>query len=124
MNAGVPWLSDTDGRKCFICKNGAEDGDHFFFDCMSFRENSTILWSNLKTTLSDAHPLERNFMFGFLVNLDREHKTKFLLGGLSLPFDSKTTTIVKRYISTAVGKIYKICSNKLCDLESPWLKVK
>ena len=20
LNAGVPWLSDTDGRKCFICK--------------------------------------------------------------------------------------------------------
>ena len=121
LNAGVPWLSDTDGRKCFICKNGVEDAGHFFFDCMSFRENLTILWSNLKTTLFNANPLESNFM---LVNLDRKHKTMFLLGGLSLPFDSKTTTTVKRFASTAVGKIYKIRSNKLHDLEAPWLKVK
>ena len=43
----------------------------------------------------------------------------FLLGGLLLPFDSKTTTIVKRFVSTAVGKIYKIRSNNLHDLEGP-----
>ena len=30
LNAGVPWLSDTDGLKCFICKNGIEDAGHFF----------------------------------------------------------------------------------------------
>ena len=103
-----------------LCKNGVEDAGHFFFDCMSFRENYT----NLKTTLFNANPSESNSMFSFLVNLDRRHKTMFLLGGLSLPFDSKTTTIVKRFVSTAVGKIYKIRSNKLRDLEAPWLKVK
>ena len=124
LNAGVPWLSDTDGRKCFICKNGVKDASYFFFDCMSFRENFSILWSNLKTTFFNANPLESNFMFSFLVNLDRKHKNMFPLGGLSLPFDSKTTTIVKRFVSTAVSKIYKICSNKLRDLETLWLKVK
>ena len=30
LDAGVPWLSDTDCRKCFICKNGVEDTGHFF----------------------------------------------------------------------------------------------
>ena len=108
LNAGVPWLSDTYSRKCFICKNGVADACHFFFDCMPFRENFTILWSDLETTLFNASPLESNFMFSFLVNLDRKHKTMFLLEGLSLPFDSKTTTIVKRFVSTAVGNIYKI----------------
>ena len=34
LNAGVSWLSDTDDRNCFICKNGVEDACHFFFDCM------------------------------------------------------------------------------------------
>ena len=63
-------------------------------------------------------------MFSILVNLDRKHKTMFLFGGLSLPLDSKTTTNVKRFVSTAVGKIYKIRSNRLRDLEAPWLKVK
>ena len=66
LNAGVPWLSDTDCRKCFVCKNSVEDAGHFFFDCMSFRENFSILWSNLKTTLFNADPLEINFMFSFL----------------------------------------------------------
>ena len=94
------------------------------FNCMFFRENFTILWSNLKTTLFNVNPLESNFMFSFLQNLDRKHNTMFILGGLPLPFDSKTTTILKRWASTAVGKIYKICSDKLCDLEAPWLKVK
>ena len=101
----------------FHLQNGVEDAGRFFFDCMSFRENYTILWSYLKTTLFNANPLESNSMFSFLVNLHRKHKTMFLLGGLLLPFDSKTTTIVKRFLSTAVGKIYKIRSNKLRDLE-------
>ena len=30
LNTGVPWLSDTDSRKCIICKNGVEDAGHFF----------------------------------------------------------------------------------------------
>ena len=72
-NAGVPWLSDTDCVKCFICRNGIENAGHFFFDCMSFKENFTILWSNLKTTLFNANPLESNFMFSFLENLDQKH---------------------------------------------------
>ena len=63
LNAGVLWLPDTDDLKCFTCKNGVEDADHFFFDCMSFRENLTTLRSYLKTTLFNASPLESNFMF-------------------------------------------------------------
>ena len=86
LSAGVPWLSDC--LKCFICKSGIEDAGHFFFDCISFIENFNILWSNLKTTLFNANLLESNCMFSFLDNLDRKHKTMFLLEGLSLPFDS------------------------------------
>ena len=48
----------------------------------------------------------------------------FLLGNLPLPFDSKTTTIVKKSVFTAVGQIYKMRSDMLRDLEAPWLKVK
>ena len=84
---------------------------------MSFRE--TLLssaWSKLITTLFSANPLESNFMFSFLVNLDQKHKTKFLLGSLSFPFDSKTTAIVKRFASTAAGKIYELRSDKLRDV--------
>ena len=55
LNSGVPWLSDTDGRKCSIFKNGVEDAGHFFLDS----------WSNLKTTFFNANPLESSFMFSF-----------------------------------------------------------
>ena len=92
--------------------------------CPSEKIYYLMVWSDMKTTLFNANPLESNFMFSSLVNLDRKHKTMFLFGGLSLPFDSKTATIVKRFVSTAFGKIYKIRSNKLRDLEAPWLKVK
>ena len=120
LSAGVHWSFNTDCLKYFICKNGIQDADHFFFDCMSFRENFTILWSNLKTTLFNANLLESNLMLSFSENLDQMHKTMFLLGGgLSLPFNSKTTTIVKRFVS-----IYKIRSGKLRDLEALWLKVR
>ena len=123
LNARVPCLSDTDSRKCFTCKNSVKDASHFFFiACPS--EKTSHLMVNLKTTLFNASPLESNFLFSFLVNLDRKNKTMFLFGVLSLLFNSKTTTIVKRFVSTAIGKIYKVRSDKLCDLEAPWLKVK
>ena len=36
LNAGVPWLSDTDGQKCFICKNDVEDAvTSFLIACPS-----------------------------------------------------------------------------------------
>ena len=41
-----------------------------------------------------------------------------LLGGLSPSVDNITTTVVRRLVSTVVGKIYKIRSNKLRDLEA------
>ena len=48
----------------------------------------------------------------------------FLLGGLSLPFDSEITTVMKRFVSTAVRKIYNLRSDKLRYVEAPWLEVK
>ena len=45
-----------------------------------------------------------------------------LVGGLSLPFDNQTTTLVKKFVSSAVGKIYKLRIEKLRELEAPWLK--
>ena len=45
------------------------------------------------------------------------------MGVLSLPFDNQTTTLVKKFVSSAVGKIYKrLRTEKLRELEAPWLK--
>ena len=40
----------------------------------------------------------------FIKGLNRQHKIMSLVGGLSLSFDHETTTLFKRFISSAVGK--------------------
>ena len=57
----------------------------------------------------------------FIKGLNCQHKTMLSVGGLSLPFDHETTTLIKRFISSAVGKIYKLRTKKLHELEAPWL---
>ena len=42
-----------------------------------------------------------------------------LLGGLSLPFDGASVVLVKRFV--AIGKIHKLCTAKLPELEAQWL---
>ena len=38
LNGGVPWLSNTDGALCFICKSETEDFNHFAVNCLDFKE--------------------------------------------------------------------------------------
>ena len=51
-------------------------------------------------------------------------KVLLMLGGLSLPFDNATAILIKRFNSLAVGKIFKLYTDKLRELEAPWLKDK
>ena len=60
----------------------------------------------------------------FIDNLDRHHSVLLLLGGLCLPFDNVTNTLIKRFIAAAVGKIHKLRRERLCELEAPWLTKK
>ena len=60
----------------------------------------------------------------FIDNLDRHHKVLLLLGGLCLPFDNVTNTLIKSFIAAAVGKIHKLRREKLRELEAPWLTKK
>ena len=53
--------------------------------------------------------------------LNHQHKIMLLAGGLSLPLDHEATTLIEMFISSAVGKIYKLPTKKLCELEAPWL---
>ena len=41
-----------------------------------------------------------------------------LVGGLSLPFDKQTTTLVKKFVSSAIRKIYILLTEKLRVLEA------
>ena len=36
------------------------------------------------------------------------------------PFENEATTLIKKFMSSAVGKIYKLYAEKLRELEAPW----
>ena len=45
------------------------------------------------------------------------HKVLLLSGGLCLPFENVTNTLIKRFIAAAVGKINKFRRERLRELE-------
>ena len=120
FNASVPWLKDTEGALCFICKEDIENTDHFLLDCPQFKENFDSIWRNLNLKIMGSNPLDGIQSANSISGLNRQHKIMLLVGGLSLPFDHETTTLIKRFISSAVGKIYKLRTKKLRELEAPW----
>ena len=61
------------------------------------------------------------FICSFLNNLDQTNKILFLLGGLPLPSEVETSVMIRRFVSSAVGKIYKMRTDKLREQEAPWL---
>ena len=58
----------------------------------------------------------------FFTNLDQDSKALMLVGCLPLPFDSVTVTVLTRFVASAVGKIYKLRTERLCELEAQWLR--
>ena len=123
-NCGVPWYAGTNGSLCLICKQGIEDVANFLLDCPFFKVNIDSVWVNIKARITETNPLDSIQICNFISNLERDSKVVLLLGGLSLPFDDATTILDKRFISPAVGKIYKLHTNKLLKLEAPWIKFK
>ena len=121
LNGGIPWLKNTEGSLCFICKQETETLSHFLFECANFREHFDSLWANLTLKLKQRNPTDGTRMSYFIENLDLRHKTLLLLGCLPLPFDNPTVTMITRFIAAAIGKIYKIHNEKLRELEAPWL---
>ena len=124
LNGGVPWHVGTNRSLCLICKEGAEDVTHFLLECPFFKDNVDSVWLNIKTRITETNPLDGTQICNFISNLDGVSKVLLLLGGLPLPFDNATAILIKRFISSAVGKIFKLHTNKLRELEAPWLKDK
>ena len=54
-------------------------------------------------------------------NLALQERLQLLLGGLSLPLDNLTNTLITRFVSSALGKICKTQTEILCELEAPWI---
>ena len=46
LNGGTPWLCNTDGAICFLCKVDIRTVSHFLLDCPNFREHFDSLCAN------------------------------------------------------------------------------
>ena len=124
FNGSVQWHVGTNRSFCLICKEDTGDVTHFLLDCPFFKENVESVWLNIKARITEKNPLDGTQICNFISNLDRDSKVLLLLGTMPLPFDNATAIIIKRFISSAVGKIFKLHTNKLRELEGPWLKDK
>ena len=111
LNCGIPWDVGTNGSLCLICKQGTEDVTHFLLDCPFFKQNVDSAWLNIKARTTETNLLDGTQIFYFMSNLDRDSKVLLLLGGLPLPFDNATEILIKRFLSSAVRKIYKLHTN-------------
>ena len=121
LNGCIPWLQNTGGAICFICKEEIESVTHFLLDCSCFRNNFDSLWNKLKLKITQSNQTDGVYICNFITNLGRNNKVLLLLGGLALPLDSEENIQINRFISSAVGKIYKLCQERLHELEAPWL---
>ena len=122
LNCGIPWFAGTNGSLSLICKQGTEGVTHFLFDFPFFKENVDSVWLNIKAKLiTETNPLDGTQICNFISNVDRDSKVLLLLGVCDC---HSMAIFIKRFISSAVGKIYKLHTNKLRELEAPWLKRK
>ena len=103
LSGSIPWLCDSDGAFCFVCKQDIESVTHFLLDCTYFKQNFPSLWRNI------CH---------FIDNL------LLLLRGFCLSFDNVTNTLIKRFIGAAVGKTHKLRRERLRELEAQSLTKK
>ena len=121
LNEGIPWLKNTEGILCLICKQGNETLSHFLSVCTSFCRHFDSLWADLVSKIKNSNPTDGAHMSHFIMNLNRHHKTLLLPECLPLPFDISTMTVITRLIAAAIGKFYKVRAEKLHELEAPWL---
>ena len=79
------------------------------------------MWSDLKTKIINFNQTDGITMSDIITNLNPRKKVLLLLGGLSLPFDDASVVLIKRFVASAIGKIDKLHTAKLHELEAPWL---
>ena len=66
LNGGIPWLLNTDGALCFVCKSDIEILDHFLFNYRAFRQNFEMLWSSLNHKIKNCNPVDADNIIQFL----------------------------------------------------------
>ena len=125
LNGSVLCFKNTDGALCFICEEDIDNSCHFFLDYPQFEEMLTLALRKLKVTrLNPTNGnqilpiLSRILFYQFYLNCQNE---MLLVIDLSLLFDNQTTAPVKRFLSSAVGKVNELRTEKLRELEAFWL---
>ena len=98
-----------------------ETVNHFLLECPGLKENLDSLWDKLKTKARHPNPIDGDQIVDFITNLDQHNKMLLLLGDLQLPFDDLKANSIKRFVAAAVGKLYKIRTEKFHELGAPWL---
>ena len=83
LNGSVPWLKDTEGALCFICKEDVENTYHSFLDCPQFKDNSDSVWRNLQLKITRSNPTDGIQIANFIKNLNRQNMVMLLVGDLS-----------------------------------------
>ena len=121
LNGGIPWLTNTEGATLFVYKQGVKTVNQFLLECLGFKENFDSLWDKLKTKARHLNPTDRDQIVDFITNVDQHNKMLLLSAGLQLPFHYLSANSIKRFVAVAVGKIYKIRTEKLHELGAPWL---
>ena len=102
-------------------QSGFETVSYFLIDCPNFRKHFDSLWANLTTKVTKSNDIDRRQISEFIARLDRHQKALLLLGGLSLPFEATTGTMITRFMAAAIGKIYQLRAKRLCELKGQWL---
>ena len=97
-----------------------DDNNHFILNCPSFKDHFALLWHKLKVKVHKFNPVD-GLTSNFVDNLDQHSKMLLLLGGLPLLFDQMTVHKMRRFITSAVAKIYNIRTERLRELGAPWL---
>ena len=85
LNGGIPWLLNTDGALCFVCKSDIETLDHFLFNCPPSARILRCFGSSLNHKIKNCNPVDADNIIQFILNLDKSSKTMLLLGCLPHP---------------------------------------
>ena len=64
--------------------------------------------------------MDLKFLILFII-FNQRHKVLLLLGGLQLPFDRESVTLITQFICSAVNKVFHLRKEKLDEVEAPWL---
>ena len=89
LNGSLPWLQNTDGAICFICKEDIESVTHFFLDYSYFRNIFESLGDKLKIKIARSNPID--IKWKQMYNLKRkrmEGEVTLFTGYVCCPFCS------------------------------------